>query len=88
MDFLKKLWPTAFLVKAKDLTAMIVQIVILIIAGAILPIVTAILGLVLGLIPVVGPLVLGILGVLSGIVGLYCLVGIVLCVLNYFEVLK
>ena len=80
MDFLKKVWPTTFKIKPKDITSFAVQLIIFII-------VTAIAGAVIGLLsslPVIG----FIFAILGSLLGLYTTIGIVLCILNYFDVLK
>lgn len=79
MDLLKSIFPFSFGAK-KDVVALVVNILIYLVAGAVAGVV---LGL-LGRIPVLGLL----FRLLSGLVGLYCLVGIVLSVLDFMNVLK
>ncbi len=79
MDLLKSIFPFSFGAK-KDVVALVVNILIYLVAGAVVGVV---LGL-LGRIPVLGLL----FRLLSGLVGLYCLVGIVLSVLDFMNVLK
>lgn len=88
MDILKKIWPTAFKVKAKDTAAMIIQIVVMLVIALILPAVLGFAGAIIFVIPVVGPIVVWALGIVGSLIGLYALVGIVLCVLNFLDVLK
>ncbi len=76
MDMLKKYFPVS--AKAKDITSLIVAIVIYVVAGAVIG---AILGFLAGT-PIIGFL-FGIAGVL---VGLYCLAGIILSVLDFLEI--
>ena len=80
MEILQALWPTAFKVKKKDATSLIVQIICMIILFAIASVAIWILVK----IPIVGWIV----GVVGGLLDLYALIGIVLCVLNYLDVLK
>ena len=80
MDFLKKVWPTAFNVKKKDLASLIIQILILLVVGIVAG---ALIGI-LAHLPIIG----WIIGIAGGLIGLYCVVGIVLCVLNFCDVLK
>ena len=78
MDNLKLFFPFSF--KTKDTTELIVAIVIYIVIGAIA-------GLVLGFltwIPVLGY----VFTLIGSILGIYTFVGIVLAVLNYFNLLK
>lgn len=80
MDFLKKLWPTCFKVKEKDVASLIVQLIIFIL-------VCAVVGLLIGILaklPIIGI----IFSIVGSLVELYGLVGIVLCILNFFNVLK
>ena len=77
MDFLQKLWPTCFKVKAKDVASLIVQLLIflvLCIVGGFF------IGIIIKILPI--------LGIFGWIVELYGLVGFVLCFLKFFDVLK
>lgn len=80
MDILKTLWPTPFKVKEKDVTSLIVQLIIFVVVCAIAG---AVIGL-LSALPIIG-LVFGIVG---GLVGLYGFIGIVLCIVNFFGLIK
>ncbi len=80
MDLLKKIWPTCFMVKEKDVVSLIVQLVIFLI-------VCAVVGWLIGLlaqIPVVGI----IFSLLGSLIGIYNLVGIVLCILKFLGIVK
>ena len=80
MDMLKTLWPFSFKVKEKDVTSLVVQLIVLIVA-------CAIAGVAIGLlmwIPIIG----WIIGIVGSLVGLYCVIGIVLCILQFCAVLK
>lgn len=80
MDFLKKFWPTPFKIERKNLTSFIVQLLIFIV-------VCAVVGILIGVlksIPIVG-IVFGIVGAL---LELYSLVGIILCILVFLDVVK
>ncbi len=77
MDFLKKLWPTCFKVKEKDVASLIVQLLIFLvfcIVGGFF------IGIVIKILPI--------LGIFGGLVELYGVVGIVLCFLKFFDVIK
>ena len=78
MDKLKQLFPLSF--RGTEMQDMIVSIILYIVVAAI----ASVLIWVVALIPIVN-LVVGIVGTL---VDIYVLVGIVLAVLNYFNVLK
>lgn len=79
MDMLKKYFPKSFGINdvAKLIIAIIIYVVIDIVAGAIIAIAGAIL-------PILGT----IFGLIGSLVGLYTLVGIILAVLDFFNVIK
>ena len=79
MDILKKIFPGAFGVK--DVTGLIIRIVIYVVIGAIV----TCLGAIISLVPFAGGVIAGILGTLSSV---YCLIGIVLVVLDFLKILK
>ncbi len=78
MALLKKFFPYSF--GAKDIAALIIKIVILLVVGAVA---TWVIGLLAG-IPVVGLLV----SLVCGLIDLYVLVSIVLAILDFLKVLK
>ena len=80
MDFLKKLWPTPFKIKKGDFVSFLVQLLIFLVL-------TAVFGWVISLLaglPIVG-IVFSIIGSLMGI---YTLIGAVLCVLKFLDLVK
>ena len=79
MDMLKQIFPLSF-GKKEDLTGLIVNIVIYLVAGLVASLAIAILAHT----PIIG----FIIGLLGGLVDLYVLVGIVLSVLDFLELLK
>ena len=77
MELLKKIWSTPFKVKSKDIVSLIVQLVIFLV-------ICVVIGWVIGLlakIPVLGV----IFGLVGGLMEIYGLVGIVLCILKFFD---
>ena len=78
MDILKKFFPYSFGVK--DLTDMIVKIIVYVVVGAIASVLICLLKEIF----IIG----AIIGALGGLVDLYCTVGIVLTILDHFKVLK
>jgi hypothetical protein len=87
MDVLKKVFPLAF--KKRECVSslvigIIVQILVIAVAGLAIWLATALVGW----IPVVGALVAWVLGIVSSLLGLYCLVSIILSVLDYAKVFK
>ncbi|MBQ8173972.1 MAG: hypothetical protein IJ009_01070 [Clostridia bacterium] len=80
MDFLKKLWPTPFKIKKGNVVSFVVQLLIFLVL-------TALFGWLIGLLaglPIVG-IVFSIVGSLMGI---YTLVGAVLCLLKFLDLIK
>ena len=80
MDLLKKIWPTTFKVKEHDAASFILQLIAFVV-------VTAIIGVVIGILAAI-PVIRIIVSAVGGLLGLYTLIGIVLCVVNFFGVLK
>ncbi len=78
MDMLKKIFPFSF--KSKEVKDLVINIVIYLVASIVGG---WLLGL-LGGIPLLGV----IFDLIGSLFGLYCLVGIVLAVLDYFKILK
>ena len=86
MDLLKKFFPYSYGAKeVKDLVIkIIVYVVAMVIGGAMLGLVN----LVVGWLPLIGGIIGWVLGLVGSLVGIYCLAGIVLLVLDYFKILK
>ena len=80
MDFLKKLWPTPFKIKEKDLASFLVQLIIFIL-------ICAVAGIVIGILNAI-PIVNIISGIAGSLMGVYGFVGVVLCILQFLGVLK
>ena len=78
MDMLKKVFPFSFGIK--DLTDLIVKLILMVAAGIVISWVVG----VVALIPVVGIIA----GLVGGLAGLYVLASIVLAVLDYLKILK
>ena len=78
MDMLKKFFPFSF--NAKDIGNLIIHIIIYLVAGVVG-------GWVLGLIGII-PFIGLITDLIGKLLGLYCLIGIALAVLDYFKLLK
>lgn len=80
MDFIRKLWPTPFKIKKGDIASLLIQ-------GIIFLVICAVLGWLIGLLS--GIKVIGIVfGLIGSLMGVYSLVGLVLCVLKFFGVVK
>ena len=79
MSILKKYFPLSFTEK-NDVISLLISIAVYFVAGLILD-------LVLGFAASI-PLIGIIFGIAAWLIGIYCFVGIVLCVLDYFKLLK
>jgi len=80
MDFLKTLWPTPFKIKPKNVASFLVQLLIFVV-------VVALVGVLIGIlkdIPIIG----WVFGIVGSLIGIYNIVGIVLCILVFADVLK
>lgn len=80
MDTLKKLWPMPFGIEEKNVSSFLVQLVIFVVICAV---VGFLIGILAG-IPILGV----IFSILGGLVELYGLVGIILCVLKFLGLVK
>ncbi len=80
MDTLKKLWPTPFKIKEKDIASFLIQLIIFLV-------ICAVVGVVIGLLAKI-PLLGIIFSIIGALVEVYGLVGIVLCVLKFIGAVK
>ena len=81
MDLLKKLWPTTFSVEKGNVSSLIIQLIIFLVICIVGGVIIGVLSAVLGFLWPVWSLI-------GGLFELYGIVGIVLCVLNFFDVVK
>lgn len=79
MDALKKYFPFSFAEK-KDVVALVINVLIYLVVGALIGVVIKLLAWV----PILG----WIIGIAGGLVDLYIVIGVVLSFLDYFKVLK
>ena len=79
MEILKVFFPFSFKEK-NDVTALVINIIIHVVAGFIIGVIFSLLGKI--------PLVGIIFGVVGGAIDLYILIGLVLSILDYFKILK
>ncbi len=80
MDIIKTLWPTPFKVKEKDLVSMLIQLIIFLVLVAIAGVVIGFLNA----IPVVGIIT----SIIGSLLGIYSLIGIILCVCKFLGAVK
>ncbi|MBQ2734005.1 MAG: hypothetical protein IJF74_07590 [Clostridia bacterium] len=78
MDFVKKLWPTPFKIKKGNLGSFIWQLIVFLV-------IVAVVGFLIGLLaklPIIGI----IFGIIGSLIGIYNVVGIVLCILRFLGI--
>ena len=79
MDLIKKLWPTPFNIKKGSLSSFLIQLIVFLV-------ITAVVGVLIGVLSGV-PIVGIIFWIVGGLMELYTIVGIVLCILNFLGVM-
>lgn len=79
MDMLKKYFPYSF--GAKDLTALIIKVIVYFVAGFIVGTIASIIGL----IPLIGPIIGWAVGLIANI---YTTAGWIIAILDYLKILK
>lgn len=87
MDILKKIFPGSFNCKKSDTNGFVVTLIVYVVIFAIASVLLWVAGFLTG-IPVLGALLAIVLRVISVIVDLYTLIGIVLAILCYLEIVK
>jgi len=80
MDFLKKLWPTPFKIERKNLVSFLVQLIIFLVICAVVGVLIGVLSAV----PVVGI----IFWIVGSLMELYSIIGVVLCILVFLDIIK
>ena len=80
MNTLKKLWPTPFKIEKGNLASFIIQLIIFVVICAVVGVLIG----VLSSIPIIGV----IFWILGSLMELYSIIGIVLCVLVFLDVVK
>jgi len=80
MDMLKKFWPTPFKIEAKNVASFVVQLIIFVVVCAVAGI---LIGVLAG-IPIIGI----IFSIIGSLLELYSLIGIVLCILKFLDIIK
>lgn len=88
MDLLKKIWFYSFKVEKKNVSSLVVNLIVWVIAAFVAGIVLWLATALTGWIPVVGWLIGVIVGIAGGVVELYSVIGIVLSILVFLDVLK
>ena len=80
MEFLQKLWPTPFKIEKGNVTSFVVQLIIFIVL-------TAVIAVLISLLAAIPIQIVGIIfSIVGSLMGLYTLIGVVLCVLRFLEV--
>ena len=80
MDFIKKLWPTPFKIKKGNVVSFVVQLLIFLVL-------TALFGWLIGLLAAL-PIVGIVFGIVASLMSLYTVIGAVLCLLKFLDLVK
>lgn len=88
MDILKKIWFYSFKVEKKNVSSLVVNLIVWVVAAFVAGIVLWLATALTGWIPVVGWLIGVIVGIVGGVVELYSVIGIALSILVFLDVLK
>ncbi len=88
MDMLKNIWSYSFKVEKKNVPSLVVNLIVWVVAAFLAGLVLWLATALTGWIPVVGGLVGIVVGIVGGAIELYSLVGIVLSILVFLNVLK
>jgi len=78
VDILKKLWPTPFKIKEKDVASFIIQLIVFVL-------ICAVMGVLIGILSAV-PIVGIVFWIVGSLMELYSIIGIVLCILKFLAV--
>ncbi len=88
MKTLKKIWFYSFKVEKKNVSSLVVNLIVWVVAAFIAGIVLWLATSLTSWIPIIGWLIGVIVGIAGGAVELYSLIGIVLSILVFLDVLK
>lgn len=88
MDILKNVWFFSFKVDKNNVSTFVVNIIAYVVAACLAGIILWLASMLTGWIVIIGPLFGFLLGLIGGAIELYCLIGIVLSVLVFIDVLK
>ncbi len=88
MDILKKIWFYSFKVEKKNVSSLVVNLIVWIVAAFVAGIVLWLATALTAWIPVIGWLIGIIVGIIGSVIELYSLIGIVLSALVFADVLK
>lgn len=87
MDILKKVFPFSFK-PLKDVASLVISVIIYVVAMIVAGVIIGVAAVLTGNIDIVGPLLGLPLGLASALIELYCVAGIVIRFLTYFNVIK
>ena len=74
---MKFIFPISYITKRENVGSLVIPIIIYLVIGSVFGFVN----LLLGWIPLIGWLV----GLITGLIGLYLLIGIIICIVRFFE---
>lgn len=89
MDSLKKIWAFSFVTQKKNVSSLVINLIIWVVAAVIAGLMIGLAGWIGGLLPeILSGLIGWVLRIIGTVVDLYCVIGIVLSILYYCDILK
>ena len=88
MDLVKKIWFYSFKVEKKNVSSLVVNLIVWIVAAFAAGIVLWLATALTGWIPVIGGLIGALVGIIGSVVELYSVIGIVLSILVFLDIIK
>ncbi|MBE6730950.1 MAG: hypothetical protein E7564_04595 [Ruminococcaceae bacterium] len=88
MDLIKNIWFFSFKVEKKNASSLVVNLIVWVVAAVLAGLVLWLAAALTGWIPLIGGLIGGIVGFVGGVIEIYSLIGIVLSVLKFLDIVK
>ena len=88
MDLIKNIWFFSFKVEKKNATSLVVNLIVWVVAAVLAGLVLWLATALTGWIPLIGGLIGGIVGFVGGVIEIYSVIGIVLSVLKFLDIVK
>ena len=88
MDLIKNIWFFSFKVEKKNVSSLVVNLIVWVVAAVLAGLVLWLAAALTGWIPLIGGLIGGIVGFIGGVIEIYSVIGIVLSVLKFLDIVK
>ncbi len=85
MSLLNKLFPLSF--RGRTVADVVVAVIVYLVAPTVLGFAVGLVNMLLGGVPIIGGLVGAVLGLVTSLAGIYCFIGIIVAILNHFNLL-